>query len=71
MDRHADTCIVGKHALIVHLLEKKVNVTGFYPIQGQITNLDLISAAVTYNCPRTGEIIIHDKPGHPHPHDGE
>ena len=29
LDSHADTCVVGKHALIVHLLERKVNVTRF------------------------------------------
>jgi hypothetical protein len=58
LDSHADTCVVGKNALIVHLLDKKVNVTGFDPTQGKIKGLDLVSAALAYDCPRTGEATI-------------
>ena len=58
LDSHADTCVVGKHALIVHRLDKKVNVTGFDPAQGKVKDLNLVSAALAYDCPVTGEAII-------------
>jgi hypothetical protein len=58
LDSHADTCVVGKHALIVHLLDKKVNVTGFDPSRGKVKDLNLVSAALAYDCPRTGEAIM-------------
>jgi hypothetical protein len=58
LDSHADTCVVGKHALIVHMLDKKVNVTGFDPTQGKMKDLDLVSAALAYDCPISGEAII-------------
>ena len=58
MDSHADTCVVDKNALIVHKLNKQVNVTGFDPSQGKVKNLDLVSAALTYDCPTSGEATI-------------
>jgi hypothetical protein len=58
LDSHADTCVVGKHALIVHLLNKKVNVTGFDPTRGRITDLNLVLAALAYDCPTTGKTFI-------------
>jgi hypothetical protein len=58
LDSHADTCVVGKNAMIVHLLDKKVNVTGFDPAQGKVKDLDLVSAALAYDCPETGEVTI-------------
>jgi hypothetical protein len=42
LDSHADTCVVGKNALIVHMLDKKVNVTGFDPAQGKVKDLNLV-----------------------------
>ena len=51
MDSHADTCMIGKNALIVHTLDKQVNVTGFNPSQGNFKNLDLVSAVLAYDCP--------------------
>jgi hypothetical protein len=35
LDSHADTCIAGMNVLIIHVLDKKVNVTGFDPSQGK------------------------------------
>jgi len=58
LDSHADTCVVGKRALIVHLMDKKVNVTGFDPAQGKVKDLDLVSAALAYDCPTTGEVTV-------------
>ena len=58
LDSHADTCVVGQNAVIVHLLNKKVNVTGFDPSQGKLKDLELVSAALAYDDPTTGETII-------------
>jgi hypothetical protein len=58
LDSHADTCVVGKNAFIAHVLDKKVNVTGFDPSLGKVKNLDLVSAALAYDCPDTGKTII-------------
>jgi hypothetical protein len=53
-------CIVGKHALITLILDKHVNVSGFDPMQGKVKDLYLVSTALTYNCPESGEVIILD-----------
>jgi hypothetical protein len=58
LDSHADTCVVGKNAFIVHRLNKKVNVTGFDPSLGKINDLDLVLAAIAYDYPETGEMVI-------------
>ncbi len=58
LDSHADTCVIGKNALIVHILNKKVNVTGFDPSFGKVKDLDLVSAALAYDCPEMGERVI-------------
>ena len=58
MDSHADTCVVGKNAIIVHKLDKQVNVTGFDPSQGKVKNLYLLSAALAYEYPTSGEATI-------------
>jgi hypothetical protein len=50
LDSHADTCVVGKNALIAHQLDKKVNVTGFDPTQGKVKDLNLVSAALACDC---------------------
>ncbi len=56
LDSHADPCVVGEHVLIDHALDKKVNVTGFDPYQGKAKDLDLVSAALAYDCPTTGKV---------------
>jgi hypothetical protein len=40
LDSHAGTCIVGKNALAVHLLKKKVNMTGFDQTLGKVKDPD-------------------------------
>jgi hypothetical protein len=57
LDSHADACVVGKNVLIVHVLGKKVNVTGFDPLQGKVKDLDLVSAALACDCPTTGAML--------------
>jgi hypothetical protein len=56
LDSHADTCLAGKNVLVVHILDKKVNVTGFDPMQGKLKDLNLVSGALACNCP-TGEVV--------------
>jgi hypothetical protein len=66
LDSHANTCVVGKHALIDHVLDKEVNVTGFDPSQGKVKDLSLVSAALACDCPKTGEVsvlMVHQAPG--------
>jgi hypothetical protein len=58
LDSHANTCVVGKNAQIGHILNKKVNVTGFDPSLGKVKDLDLVSAALAYDCSETGETVI-------------
>jgi hypothetical protein len=58
LDSHANTCVVGMNALIVHVLDKKVNVSGFDPSQGKVNDLNLVPAALAYDDPLSGEVII-------------
>jgi hypothetical protein len=53
---HADTCHAGRNVLVVHVLDKKVNVAGFDPTQGKVKDLHLMSGALAYDCP-TGEVV--------------
>jgi hypothetical protein len=41
-----------------HLLDKKVNITGFDPAQGKVKDLDLVSAALACDCTATGLVLI-------------
>ena len=58
LDSHADTSIVGINFLITHDYDKHVNVTGYDPTQGSVNNLKVVSAALAYDCPHTGEVYI-------------
>jgi hypothetical protein len=58
LDSHADACVIGRNALIVQMLNKKVNVTGFDPLQGKVKDLDLVSAALACDCPTTGGTVV-------------
>ena len=61
LDSHADTCVIGQHALIVHNLNCPVNIFGYDPSKGTITpNCRTVLAAVAYDFPMTGEIFIID-----------
>ena len=57
MDSHADTCVVGKGALILRDYERPVKVTG-YDGTGTETPFKTVSAAVAYDDPDTGRSII-------------
>ena len=59
LDSHADTCVIIKHALIVHDFNCPVHVVGYVPPKGIMTlNYQTVSAAVAYESPTTGEVFI-------------
>ena len=59
LDSHADTCVIGQHALIVHDLNCPVNIVGYdTPKEIMTPNCRRVSAAVAYDCPMIGEVFI-------------
>ena len=59
LDSHTDTCVIGKNALITHDFNRPVSTTGYDQSQGTIhRNMKTVSAALAYDCPRTGQVII-------------
>ena len=58
LDYHADTCVVGKNALIVHDYDQKVNVAGYDPNQPTAQYLRIVSADLAFDDPNSGEVII-------------
>ena len=61
LDSHADTCIIGQHALILHDFNLSVNVVGYDPSKGIMTpNCQTVPAAVAYEFPMKGEVFIID-----------
>ena len=58
LDSHADTCVVGKNALIVQDFDRPVDVCGYDP-KGPVTkSLRTVSAALAYTNPTSGETVI-------------
>ena len=57
MDSHADTCVVGDNALIIHDFDRPVDVED-YDGQGKKTNCRTVSAVIAYDDPKTGEAIM-------------
>ena len=47
LDLHADTCVVGRHALIIHEHDKVVMVSGFDPSQ-PAWRAKVVDAAIKY-----------------------
>ena len=58
MDSHADTCTIGKNALITHVHNRNVNVHAYDSSMGSQQNMSIVNAAAAYDCPHTGEVII-------------
>ena len=57
LDSHADTCVIGKNAMIIYDHRRRVSVTGYDPKAG--SNLyRIVSAAVAYDDPHSGETSI-------------
>ena len=57
LDSHADTCVVGQHALIVHDFERPVTVTGF---DHEVATVEAktVTAAILYDDPTSGRPIV-------------
>ena len=55
---HADTCVVSKNALITHSYGRTVTVTGYNPILGQVTNLEIVSTQVAYELPNSSDVVL-------------
>ena len=58
LDSHADTCTVGKNALITHVHNRNVNVHAYDPSLGSQQNMSIVNAAIAYDCPHTGKVLI-------------
>jgi hypothetical protein len=58
LESHADTCVIGKDSLIIHDFDRPVNVTGYDPNQPVAKALRTVSAALAYEDPVNGEVII-------------
>ena len=58
IDIHADTCVVGKHGRIAAQFDSTVNVTGYDPKLGTMKNVHIVTAALAYDEPTSGEVII-------------
>ena len=57
-DSHADTCCMGRGVMIVNKTDKTVKVTPFLKSLGSLTRVPIVSAAVAYDDPKSGEVII-------------
>ena len=49
-----DSPVVGKHAHILHYTSKKVQVSGFTDSLGSGLTVNVVDAALVYDCPYTG-----------------
>jgi hypothetical protein len=58
IDNHADTCLVGRNAHVFQHFDRQVNLTGYDPSLGTVKNQDIVSAALAYDDPATGEVMI-------------
>ena len=68
LDTHADTCVIGKHALIITDHNKPVEVSGYDPKAGHQT-FQTVSAAIAFDDPDTGQVqilIVHQAIHIPH-----
>ena len=58
LDSHADQCVIGRNALLVHDYNRPINVSGYDPTGPVTSNLRTISAALAYDDAATGETVI-------------
>ena len=58
IDSHADTCVVGDNTLLFQDFDRPVNVTGYDKSTGTKKNCRTVSAAVAYDSPNGGEVIV-------------
>jgi hypothetical protein len=58
LDYPADTCCVGNGVLIVNQSERRVRVTLFIKSLGSVSKVPIVTAAIAYDNPKTGEVTI-------------
>ena len=58
LDSHADTCCVGNGVLIVNQTERTVRVTPFLKSLGSVNKVPIVTAAIAYDDPKTGEVFV-------------
>ena len=58
LDSHADTCSVGINVLIIHIHNRHVNVYAYDPSLGSQQDVSIVNAAIAYDCPHAGEVLI-------------
>jgi hypothetical protein len=58
LDSHVDTCCVGNGVLIVNQTERTVRVTPFLKFLVSVSKVPIVTAAIAYNNPKTGEVTI-------------
>ncbi len=63
LDSHADSPVIGNNTHILEYTGKKVSVVGFTNALGKSLLVDVVHAAVVYDCDTTGQsflIVIHN-----------
>ena len=63
LDSHADLPVVGNNAYIIERTGKKVSISGFTDELGKSLLVDVVNAAVVYDCDTTGEsylLLLHN-----------
>ena len=58
LDSHADSPVVGRYAIILEVLNKTVQVSGFTTDLGKPIRVPVVNAAVAYDCDITGDTHI-------------
>ena len=58
LDSNADTCCVGDGVMIVNESDRYVTATPFVKSLGTIKKVPIVSAAVAYDDPRSGKVVI-------------
>ena len=58
LDSHADFPVVGKHCFILKRTGRQVNVSGFTDQLGAPIKVDVVDAAVAYDCEYTGKTFM-------------
>ena len=57
LDSHADTCVVGDNCVVVHNLNRPVNVYSYDPMDGH-RSAKTVNAEVGYQNPQSGQKFI-------------
>ncbi len=58
LDLHADTCVAGSNCIVLEYTQQTVNVSGFAPEHGELTNIPIVTAATAFDDPKTSNTLI-------------